>query len=389
MKKQNNKKKVAVIVLIIAALIAGIGTYAYTRHANNVPPEVVNGQKTISNYASNMKFSGEEIPYELKAGRCDGSYEEEEIKNAFITSVKEVEEYFEPYETIYKVGEDGFDTEEEFNVEKYFDEEFFKNHTLAIEAHDGTSSVDDYCLDSVTLKDGVVNINTNYTNYRYGGVLAPHVEFQFFVLDKDVKQVNFNFKTKEVNNEEHRNICDKPVIYLYPEEEQQVQVKLGYKENITCSYPKYENGWNVLASPDGTLVDQMNGKKLYSLYYECENKLDFQMEEDGFVVKGEDSAAFLEEKLEVLGLNYKEAEEFIIYWLPKLEANKYNYIRFATLEEIEENMPLSVSGNPDSVIRVIMEYKGLEQPIKVKEQNLTTPERTGFTVVEWGGMELK
>ena len=58
MKKQNNKKKVAVIVLIIAALIAGIGTYAYTRHANNVPPEVVNGQKTISNYASNMKFSG-------------------------------------------------------------------------------------------------------------------------------------------------------------------------------------------------------------------------------------------------------------------------------------------------------------------------------------------
>lgn len=113
------------------------------------------------------------------------------------------------------------------------------------------------------------------------------------------------------------------------------------------------------------------------------------MEADGFVVKGEDSAAFLEEKLEVLGLNYKEAEEFIIYWLPKLEANKYNYIRFATLEEIEENMPLSVSGNPDSVIRVIMEYKGLEQPIKVKEQNLTTPERTGFTVVEWGGMELK
>ena len=35
---------------------------------------------------------------------------------------------------------------------------------------------------------------------------------------------------------------------------------------------------------------------------------------EGFVVKGEDSAAFLEEKLEILGLNYKEAEEFIIYW---------------------------------------------------------------------------
>ena len=34
----------------------------------------------------------------------------------------------------------------------------------------------------------------------------------------------------------------------------------------------------------------------------------------------------LEEKLAILGLTERESEEFIVYWLPKLEKNKYNYI---------------------------------------------------------------
>ena len=97
----------------------------------------------------------------------------------------------------------------------------------------------------------------------------------------------------------------------------------------------------------------------------------------------------LEEKLELLGLNYKEAEEFIVYWLPKLESNKYNYIRFASAEEIERNMPLEVSGSPDSIIRIMMTYKGLNRPIEVKEQEIIRPERNGFVVVEWGGTEIR
>ena len=58
-------------------------------------------------------------------------------------------------------------------------------------------------------------------------------------------------------------------------------------------------------------------------------------------------------------------------------------------DEINENMPLEISSDPDSVIRVIMTFKGLDAPINVKEQKLTPAERTGFTVVEWGGTELK
>lgn len=39
----------------------------------------------------------------------------------------------------------------------------------------------------------------------------------------------------------------------------------------------------------------------------------------------------MEEKLKLLEF-YEREEELIIYWLPKLEANKYNYIRFASVE---------------------------------------------------------
>ncbi|MBQ0011444.1 MAG: hypothetical protein KBT07_01915 [Clostridiales bacterium] len=180
----------------------------------------------------------------------------------------------------------------------------------------------------------------------------------------------------------------KPIIYLYPEEETNIQVSLGAPDRITCSYPKYSEGWNVLAKPNGDLIDLATGRSLYSLYYECENEVKFKKEKDGFIVKGEDAAAFLEEKLAILGLSDREAEEFIVYWLPILEANPYNYIRFATLDEINRNMPLQFSQEPDSLIRVLMVYEGLEEPIEVEEQILETPERNGFVVVEWGGTEI-
>ena len=131
------------------------------------------------------------------------------------------------------------------------------------------------------------------------------------------------------------------------------------------------------------------GRELYSLYYEAKDSVDFTDIKEGFIVKGEEAASFLEEKLAVLGLNEKEAEEFIIYWLPRLEANRYNLIRFAAEEEINENMTIEVSPAPDSVIRIIMIFKGLDGPVDIPEQSLSSPERNGFTLIEWGGEEIK
>ena len=186
------------------------------------------------------------------------------------------------------------------------------------------------------------------------------------------------------------SISEKPIIYLYPKEDTQVSVKLGNEDKITCSYPTYTSGgWNVLAKPTGDLIDLNSGRNLYSLYYECDNSAQYTMKNDGFVVESEKLVEFLEEKLSILGLTEREAEEFIVYWLPRLQANKYNYIRFATMDEINQNMPLEFSTNPDTLIRVLMTYKPLEHPIDVEEQQLSTPERIGFVAVEWGGTQIK
>ncbi|MGN1329952.1 MAG: hypothetical protein ACI4VN_01265 [Clostridia bacterium] len=196
-----------------------------------------------------------------------------------------------------------------------------------------------------------------------------------------------------IYNEEHQPIHSaKPIIYLYPEEETQVTIKLGKPESLTCTYPKYEeeSGWKVTAKPDGTLTYDKTGQELYSLYWEGKNNIDINIDEtEGFVIKGEESSKFLEEKLEKLGLTPRESEEFIVYWLPKLEANKYNFIRFETIEKINEEMPLEIEPKPDTVIRILMEFRGLDEYKEVKEQKIETPERKGFVVVEWGGTELK
>lgn len=185
------------------------------------------------------------------------------------------------------------------------------------------------------------------------------------------------------------NVVLKPIIYLYPEKETEITVRLGEPENLTSSYPKYTDGWDVVAYPDGTLIDKTTGTKLYSLYWEGIKDNSGLDKTIGFIVKGADSAEFLEEKLGILGLNYKEKEEFIVYWLPKLESHNYNYIYFATEEEIEKEMPLDLSVKPDTIIRIRMIFEGLDEYKEVEEQPLVpAPERRGLTVVEWGGTDL-
>lgn len=182
---------------------------------------------------------------------------------------------------------------------------------------------------------------------------------------------------------------DKPMIYLYPQETTEVRVELGYPENTFHTYPKYKDYWQVRAEPDGNLTDMATGRHYYALYWEGKNTVVAHPSE-GFVVKGKETIAFLEEKLAQLGLNEREAEEFIVYWLPKLEDSPYNYIRFQTMAEQDKNMPLIITPKPQTVIRVMMEYDNLEEPLEIEPQILPTeaPTRTGFTVVEWGGTKI-
>ena len=178
----------------------------------------------------------------------------------------------------------------------------------------------------------------------------------------------------------------KPVIYLYPEQETTVSVSLDYAGTLTATYPAYENGWTVTAEPDSTLYDE-NGDEYSYLFWEGENNTDYDFS-TGFCVAGADTADFLREKLAEIGLTPREYNEFIVYWLPKMQDNPYNLISFQS-EAYTDAAKLDIDPTPDSVLRVFMAWKPLHRAQTIEPQTFASFERNGFTVVEWGGCEVK
>ena len=177
----------------------------------------------------------------------------------------------------------------------------------------------------------------------------------------------------------------KPVIYLYPTETTEVSVKVDIDGMFTSTYPAYNDGWTVTAKPDGTLTDA-NGREYYCLFWEAllpAGKMNF---DEGWCVAGKDTAAFLEKTLKEIGLTDKEANEFIIYWLPRMEHNAYNLISFQT-DAYEDVARLDISPAPDSVLRVFMTWKPVAMYREMDPQTFAPFVREGFTVVEWGAME--
>ena len=179
---------------------------------------------------------------------------------------------------------------------------------------------------------------------------------------------------------------EKPVIYLYPEAETDVTVRLDYAGDLTCTYPAYDGAWRVAAAPDGTLTDE-SGQTYRYLYWEGTDNVQYDFSE-GFCVPGEETAAFLEDALAQLGLTRAEANEFIIYWLPQMEQNAYNLISFQS-DAYTDAAKLTITPQPDTLLRVFMAWKPLTSAVEISPLTLTAPERTGFTAVEWGGAKVQ
>lgn len=187
---------------------------------------------------------------------------------------------------------------------------------------------------------------------------------------------------------EEEEMDAKPVIYLNPTEETVITVQLDYDGTLTTTYPAYGDGWTVTAKPDGTLTSLSDGREYSYLFWEGETsamEYDFSQ---GFCVKGEDTAAFLQEILPQIGLIPREYNEFIVYWLPQMEGNAYNLISFQG-SNYTDHARLTIDPEPESLLRVYMAWKPLEEAVDIEPQTFEGFERQGFTVVEWGGCAVK
>ena len=183
------------------------------------------------------------------------------------------------------------------------------------------------------------------------------------------------------------DLCAKPIIYLYPETPTECSVKVSLNGQLTCTYPDHGiNGWqNFTAYPDGTLTFP-DGKEYYALYWEGLQNTQWDFSE-GWCVRGEDTAKFLEWALAEQGLTQREANEFIVYWLPLMQDNPYNVISFQT-SAYTDGAVLEISPTPDSLLRVFMAYYPADNEVELTPQSFDNFTRQGFTAVEWGGSQV-
>lgn len=182
----------------------------------------------------------------------------------------------------------------------------------------------------------------------------------------------------------------KPIIYLYPTQKTDIKIDLEFKGKLLTSFPKYDNNWSVTAYPDGRIFDNKTNRFYSSLFWD--GMRNFTKEHynypSGFVVSKNDLTNFLIEKLENIGLNNYETNEFIQYWLPILEQNETNFIHFYVNADYDIISKNNVFPKPDTSIRIFMEFYALDKSIEISEQRFSKTERKGFTLVEWGGSDV-
>lgn len=178
--------------------------------------------------------------------------------------------------------------------------------------------------------------------------------------------------------------CGKPVIYLYPTKTESVNVKVG--ATIYNSVPSYGvNGWtNVLAQPNGQLT--YDNTRYPSLYWEGDGNGIYPEITDGTIVKTSDAISTIKQQLAEQGLNNQEISDFVSYWGPKLPNMPYLRLTWFNTEQMNQLAPLYITPRPQTLIRVFLDYQGLDTPYNLPKQSFITPERKGFTVVEWGGL---
>ena len=185
-------------------------------------------------------------------------------------------------------------------------------------------------------------------------------------------------------------IHKKPVLYIYPLQETIIHIKHHYRGKHTFTYPLYEDGWKVLAKPNGDLINLKDSTQHRYLFWEGISDMSKQelKNTEGFIIDSEDIVSFLEKTLSHIGLNPIESNDFITFWAPRMIMNKRCFIHFRINDNIRNTSFLEIDPKPESILRVFMEYSHQIPDWEIKKQSLPAFRRSGYSVIEWGGTEL-
>lgn len=190
----------------------------------------------------------------------------------------------------------------------------------------------------------------------------------------------FMFSSCEPRKEQ---VLYKPNIYIYPEENLNLQVYLDFPQggSVIASIPEYAKNWDVFIDTLGIIDNEYR-----FLFYESIQPDQWQRYQ-GWVVDQNDLESFFEENMAQYGFKLEEIDDFIEYWIPRLKSSSYYSIYPQTIDDIDPLVGLSFSITPDHIQRLFYYIHGDDQ---FPENPIQEPEieknfkREGFFVLEWG-----
>ena len=197
--------------------------------------------------------------------------------------------------------------------------------------------------------------------------------------------ISVPFQSCEPDDDENEcdtcNLVYKPNIYIYPNEKIELSVKLDFPigGKVVTSIPEYGTGWNILVDASGLINDT------YSyLFYES-TQPDVWQRNNGWNIQTDKLESFFRNNMTEYGFNGREINDFIEYWIPRLNDYPLYSIYPQTKSIIDDVIQLDFSKQPENIMRLFYFIKGHSQlQDKLAAPTIDNFVREGYSVTEWG-----
>ena len=176
-------------------------------------------------------------------------------------------------------------------------------------------------------------------------------------------------------------MVEKPAVYIYPAQQGnfQIDLELGPGVRLTASEPDYGAGWDVFVDDDGRIDATWD-----YLFYEIAMR-GAPLIAEGWCLSWSELSTGLESITDAVGLTPAERDDFLVYWLSRLPRRDYYEIHPVFGSDLDAWVKLDVTPAPDAVLRFWMFFRGRDTAAELPAPRIPSVERTGTTVVEWGG----